>query len=70
MESALQKDDLLNNNDPLLIAPITDSDFYPNGKLSETNSLNSESINFRKIHLLNFNFEKISNENFNHNYLL
>ena len=62
MELALQKDDLLNNNDPLLIAPITDSDFFPNGKISEPNSINSENINFRKIHLFNFNLEKNIND--------
>ena len=41
MESALQKDDLLNNNDPLLISPITEFDFYPNGKIINTNTINS-----------------------------
>jgi hypothetical protein len=55
MESALQKDDLLNNNDPLLISPITEFDFYPNGKISNTNTINSDicenkfNVNISKI---------------------
>ena len=57
MESALQKDDdLLNDSDPLLIAPITDSDFH--GKI-----INSEVTSLEKIDKrgssLNFNMDKI-----------
>lgn len=52
MESAIQKDDLLNNDDPLLVAPLTDLDF-PNFKLSNSNTLKStiselETINYEK----------------------
>ena len=58
MESALQKDDLLNNNDPLLISPITEFDFYQNGKISNTNTINSD-INENKF---NANISKIFND--------
>ena len=52
MESAIQKDDLLNNDDPLLVAPLTDLDF-PNFKLSNSNTLKStiselETFNYEK----------------------
>jgi len=52
LESAIQKDDLLNNDDPLLVAPLTDLDF-PNFKLSNSNTLKStiselETINYEK----------------------
>jgi len=52
MESAIQKDDLLNNNDPLLVAPLTDLDFH-NFKLS--NSLKSTISEREKFES---NFEK------------
>lgn len=52
MENAIQKDDLLNNNDPLLIAPLTDLDF-PNFKMSNSNTLKSTISEKEK-----FNFEK------------
>jgi hypothetical protein len=54
MESAIQKDDLLNNDDPLLIAPLTDSDF-PNFKLSNSNTFKS-TISEKETFI--FNFEK------------
>ena len=52
LESAIQKDDLLNNDDPLLVAPLTDLDF-PNFKLSNSNTLKStiselETFNYEK----------------------
>ena len=50
MESALQKDDLLDNNDQLSIAPLTDLDFYPNGKISSNNTINSDILELEKIH--------------------
>ena len=59
MESALQKDEgLFNNNDPLLISPITDSDFYPNGRLSLTSltkTMNSEIKELHTTHVFTFN---------------
>ena len=58
MESALQKSDLLDNNDPLLVAPITDSDFYLNGKLSATNS---EITDVGKIQAFTFNINMEKN---------
>ena len=61
MESALQKDELLNNNDPLLISPITESDFYQNSKLS-TNTLNSEFNIIETKNTFNLNFQKFINE--------
>ena len=63
MESALQNDDLFNNNDPLLILPITDFDFEQNGKLSSTKNLNSEINNVEKEHVFNLNVDKIINKN-------
>lgn len=63
MESALQKDDLLNNNDPLLISPITDLDFYPNGKISTANTINSDFVELEKGHKLMLNLEKNININ-------
>ena len=54
MENAIQKDDLLNNDDPLLIAPLTDLDF-PNFKMSNSNTLKSTISEKEKF---NFNFEK------------
>ena len=62
MESALQKDDLLDNNDPLLIAPITDLDFYPNGKISSNNTINSDIIELEKMHQFKYNIENIIND--------
>ena len=62
MESALQKDDLLDNNDPLLIAPITDLDFYPNGKISSNNTINSDILELEKIHQFKYNIENIIND--------
>ena len=67
MESALQKDDLLNDNDPLLVAPITDSDFYPNGKISANNTINSEVGDHDKIEkthssIIYFSMEKNIND--------
>ena len=62
MESALQKDDLLNNNDPLLISPITDFDFEPNGKISSTNTINSDICELEKIKKFNYNLTKIFND--------
>ena len=61
MESALQKDELLNNNDPLLITPITDSDFYHNNKLS-SNNLNSEFNIIESKNTFDFNLKKIIND--------
>ena len=58
MESAIQKDDLLNNDDPLLVAPLSDLDF-PNFKLSNSNTLKS-SISEKETY--KFNFEKIFND--------
>ena len=55
MESALQKEDLLNNNDPLLVSPITDSDFFHNRRISSTNIVISD---FENMHAFNFNLEK------------
>ena len=60
MESALQKDDLLNNNDPLLISPITDFDFYTNGKMSNTNTINSDIFENK----FNAKISKIFNDKF------
>ena len=54
MESAIQKDDLLNNDDPLLVAPLTDLDF-PNFNLSNSNTLKSTISGFETI---NYNYEK------------
>ena len=65
MESALQKDDLLNNNDPLLISPITDLDFFPNGKISNSNTINSDIIELEKINKSNYNIQNIINEKVN-----
>ena len=51
MESALQKDEgLFNNNDPLLISPITDSDFYPNGRLSLTSLTKTMNSEIKELH--------------------
>ena len=60
MESALQKDDLLNNNDPLLISPITDSDFFSNVKISKINTfkVNSDFTEHEKEHKYIFNLGK------------
>lgn len=54
MESAIQKDDLLNNDDPLLVAPLTDLDF-PNFKLSNSNTLKST---ISELETFNYNYEK------------
>ena len=57
MESALQKDDdLLNDNDPLLIAPITDSDFH--GKIINSEVTALEKIDKTCGSTFNFNMEK------------
>ena len=61
MESALQKDELLNNNDPLLIAPITDFDFYQNSKLS-TKTLNSVFNIIERKNTFDCNLEKTIND--------
>ena len=62
IESALQKDDLLDNNDPLLILPITDLDFYPNGKISSNNTINSDILELEKIYRFKYNIENIIND--------
>lgn len=54
LESAIQKDDLLNNDDPLLVAPLTDLDF-PNFKLSNSNTLKST---ISELETFNYNYEK------------
>lgn len=59
MESALQKDDdLLNNDDPLLISPITDLDFC-HFRMSN-NTINSEITENEKLH--NFKIENNIND--------
>ena len=63
MESALQKDALLDNNDPLLISPITDLDFYPNDRLSSNNTINSDILELEKELHFKYNIENIINEN-------
>ena len=47
MENSLQKDNLLNNNDPLLILPLKDLDFVPESLLRR-NSIRNDKINKQK----------------------
>ena len=66
METALQKGEYLNNNDPLLISPITDSDFYIDKKLSNTsiNISNSDIKEKEKQNVINNFFNNIEEKNF------
>jgi len=55
METALQKGEFLTNNDPLLISPITDLDFFIDKKMSNSNisiSLDLKEKEKEKLNLL------------------
>ena len=58
MENALQKGEFLTNDDPLLIAPITDFDFYIDKKFSNMSITNSEKKEIEKINSLFNNLEE------------
>ena len=64
METALQKGEYLNNNDPLLIAPITDLDFYMDKKLSNASINLSNSDMKEKEKTINNYFNRIDEKNF------
>lgn len=64
METALQKGEYLNNNDPLLIAPITDLDFYIDKKLSNASiNLSNSDMKEKEKTITNY-FNKIDEKNF------
>jgi len=64
METALQKGEYLNNNDPLLIAPITDLDFYIDKKLSNASiNLSNSDMKEKEKTLTNY-FNRIDEKNF------
>ena len=49
MENELEKDEFINNNnDPLLIAPITDSDFKIDIRMSGSSVINFSNLNFKE----------------------
>ena len=58
MENALQKGEFLTNDDPLLIAPITDFDFFIDKKFSNMSITNSEKKEIEKINSLFNNLEE------------
>ena len=66
LESNLQKDELINNNDPLLILPLKDLDFVPKGILKK-NSLRDSTISNQGYKISSFdisqNIEKIKFKN-------
>ena len=60
METALQKGEFLTNNDPLLISPITDLDFFIDKKMSNSNisiSLDLKEKEKEKLNLLIYNID-------------
>ena len=58
MENALKKGEFLTNDDPLLIAPITDFDFFIDKKFSNMSITNSEKKEIEKINSLFNNLEE------------
>ena len=48
METALQKGEFLTNDDPLLISPITDSDFFNNKQMSNSNISTTSNLDIKE----------------------
>ena len=55
MECKLQKENILNDNDPLLILPMKDLDFVPKGLLKKNISIRSDMRESRRYKINNFN---------------